>query len=143
MKNRAPAVLTVIFGLLMVSAQAFAHHSDSVYDQEHLITVAGTVTRFEFANPHVQIHFEVKNDKGNIEQWIALGGSPAQMRRVTWNSSTFKPGEQLTLSGFRFRDGRNVMLQLKTVRQNGEVVPASEAEVNFLNNYLQKHGAKQ
>lgn len=140
MKKKVLAVLTATVGLFLGSALTFAHHSDSVYDQDHLTTVKGTVTRFEFVNPHIQIYFEVKDDKGNVEQWIALGGSPAQMRRVTWNGNTFKPGEQLTLSGFRFRDGRNIMLQLKSVRSNGEVVPASEAEVNFLNNYLKTHG---
>ena len=142
MKNKMLAVLFLSVGLIIISGAAFAHHSDSVYDQERLVTVKGTVTEFAFVNPHVEIHFDMKDDKGNVQQWVALGGSPNQMRRVNWNGNMFKPGEQLTLTGFQFRDGRNIMLQLKTVRANGEVVPASEAEVNFLNNFLKEHPQK-
>ena len=46
MKNKLFAVLAVAVGLLMVSGPMFAHHSGSVYDAEHLVTLQGTVTAF-------------------------------------------------------------------------------------------------
>jgi hypothetical protein len=66
MKNNVSAILSMTMGLLMVSGPMFAHHSDSVYDQEHLITVTGTVTKFEFINPHELIHFDVKDDRATV-----------------------------------------------------------------------------
>lgn len=142
MKGRVPPLVSMVVGLLMVSGPLFAHHSDSVYDQDHLVTITGTVTQFQFINPHQLIHLEVKDAKGNVEQWIALGGPPNQMSRVGWNAHTIKQGQPLTITGFQFYDGRKVMLHLKVVQANGQVLPASEAEGNFLKRFENRQEKK-
>ena len=138
MKKKLLAVLAVVFAATMATAPVRAHHSDSVYDQDHLTTITGTVTQFEFVNPHQLIHLDVKGADGKSEQWVALGGAPNQMRRIGWSSDSVKIGETLTITGFRFRDGRPVMLHLKLVRANGEELRPSDVEVNFLKAYLDK-----
>src|SRR5438874_7694770 len=132
MNARLLPTLFALVCLLMIPGRIFGHHSDSVYDQEHLTTITGTVTQFEFVNPHQLIHLDVKDPGGKVEQWVVLGGAPNQMRRLGWNSESVKPGEQLTVTGFRFRDGRSVMLHLKIVRANGDELRLSDVEAIIL-----------
>jgi hypothetical protein len=139
MKNWAFAVLFLAVGLLAVSGPVLAHHSQAVYDEDHLVTIKGTVTKFEWANPHILIHLEVKDEKGNAEEWIAFSGSPAmQSREAGWNSEQFKPGEEITIQGFPQKDGRKIMLGAKHTRANGEEVTESLAEQRIFQGYLDR-----
>ncbi|MBF8305267.1 MAG: hypothetical protein HW398_455 [Acidobacteria bacterium] len=52
--------------LWMVSGPLFAHHAGSLYDREKPVTLTGTVTQYLMINPHAQIHFEVKDENGNV-----------------------------------------------------------------------------
>ncbi len=122
MKNKPFAVLVVVVGLLTVSGPMFAHHSNAVFDSNRVITVTGTVTKFQFINPHIQIHFEVKDDQGNTEQWISISGTPNNRRRRGWNRNTIKPGDQITISGNPYKDGRPLMSTGKIIL-NGEELP--------------------
>ena len=129
----------LIIGLFAVSMPIFAHHSQAVYDEDHLVTVKGVVTKFEWVNPHILVHLEVKDEKGNIEEWIAFSGSPAmQSREAGWTSEEFKPGEVLTINGFPQKDGRKIMLGTKHTRANGEEVAESVAEQRIYQGYLDR-----
>lgn len=85
-KRQVIAMLSVTVGLLLGLSPVFAHHSDSIYDQDRFITIKGTVTQYEFVNPHILIHVSAKDDKGNLVQWTTLGGplvSPGGGRGVS------------------------------------------------------------
>ena len=58
-------------GLILAASPAFAHHSIAEYDMTAMTTVKGTVTQFEWSNPHAYIHIEAKDDKGNVVEWTA------------------------------------------------------------------------
>jgi uncharacterized protein DUF6152 len=124
---------------LFLAAPAFAHHSDTIYDKENLVTVTGTVAQFEFTNPHVVIFLDVKGDDGRVNQWIAFGGAPGALARVGWNKNLIKTGEPISILGFQFEDGRKGLLLLKVVRADGKLLPIGEAE----RNYLRKFEARQ
>ena len=72
MRSKLLTDLAVAVGFLMLAGPMFAHHSSSIYDREHPVTLKGTVTVLELINPHSLIRFEVKDDKGNIEKWVPL-----------------------------------------------------------------------
>ena len=132
MLRKVFAVLSVAAVLLIISGPMSAHHSDSMYDEEHFVSLTGTVNRFEFVNPHVLIHLDVKDDKGNVVTWTTLGGPPNRMSKGSgWTSKSFKQGEELTILGFPFRDGRPGMLFQKILRADGEEVRISETVTNF------------
>jgi hypothetical protein len=143
MKNRVFLGLLLTVVLFGVSGPLLAHHSQAVYDEDNLVTIKGTVTKFEWINPHILLHVEVKDDKGNVDEWICFSGSPAmQSREAGWNSQEFKPGEEVTVQGFPQKDGRKIMLGAKHFRANGEVVPESLAEQRIYQGYLDRQ-AKQ
>ena len=132
MLHKVFAVLSGAAIFLIVSGPMSAHHSDSMYDEEQFVSLTGTVIRFEFVNPHVLIHLDVKDDKGNVVTWTTLGGPPNRMSKGSgWTSKTFKQGEELTILGFPFRDGRPGMLFQKIIRADGEDVRISETVTNF------------
>jgi hypothetical protein len=105
--------------LLAISGPAFAHHVWTGYDMVNLTTVKGTVTKFDWGNPHVWMNLEVKDDKGNIEKWAAGGPSPSRMANTGWDKDTLKPGDQITAIGHRISDGTNSLRLEKVVLSSG------------------------
>src|ERR1700730_3466914 len=96
------ASLTLLLGILLVSTPLLAHHGEANYDTTTVVSVKGTVTEFQFINPHVQIFLDVKNDKGDIEKWTCEARSPAMLvRNGDWDKNTLKPGDTITAIGFR------------------------------------------
>jgi hypothetical protein len=131
MKKQGFIVSFISAGLLLASG-LFAHHSNSIYDEEHYVKLTGVMSKFEFVNPHVLIHLDVTDDAGNVVTWTTLGGPPNRMNKGSgWTSKTFRQGEELTIIGFAFRDGRPGMLFQKIIRASGEEVPLSETVTAF------------
>ena len=86
-------------GFLTICAPMFAHHGTAgVFDHGHRITTRATVTDYIFANPHVQIHFTLKNGKGEEETWGVETASPGNMLANGWTKKTFKPEDELLVS---------------------------------------------
>ncbi len=124
MKSMPRAVLAVAVGMHIVAGLLFSHHSAVMYDRSREITLEGTVTEYSFFNPHVKIHFQVKNNNGNVENWTAECGSSSMMRRAGWSRRTLKPGDQITASGNPNKDSSYDMRLTKLVLDNGqELIP--------------------
>ena len=89
----------LVLAFLAICIPAFAHHGTAgVYDFTHRITTKATVTEYIWANPHVQIYFKLKNDKGEDEIWGVETVSPGNALANGWTKKTFKPGEELLVS---------------------------------------------
>ncbi len=119
MRIRSLVLGSVVASLLAISGPAFAHHAWHGYDMANLTTVKGTVTQFDWANPHVWISLEVKDDKANVEKWNAGGPSPSRMAGTGWDKETLKPGDQITAIGHRISDGTNNLRLVKVVLSDG------------------------
>jgi uncharacterized protein DUF6152 len=123
MKNLV-LLLTVTFAVLFVSGTLLAHHGEANYDTDKVTTVQGTVTNFKFINPHVQVFMDVKNGKGEIEKWSGEARSPTMLVRVGgWDKDTLKPGDIITMSGFRSKNGSNILRLKKIVLADGQERP--------------------
>jgi len=113
---------TVILFFCLLSAfpvAAFAHHSWSGYDMSHTTSVKGTVTQFQWGNPHMWINFEVHDDKDLVQNWSAGGPSPNRLANSGWDTNTLKPGDQITFVGYRIKDGTFSMKLEKIVFPDG------------------------
>ena len=119
MRTRLLAIGSLVVGLLAVSGPAFAHHAWHGYDMDNLITLKGTVTQFDWGNPHVWISLDVKDDKSNIEKWNAGGPSPSRMANTGWDKDSLKPGDQITVVGHRIKDGTYNLRLVKVVLPDG------------------------
>ena len=116
--------LVIMFAGLFVSAPILAHHGETNYDTEKLVSVKATVTDFQFINPHVQIFMDATNDKGEIEKWTCEARSPAMLvRNGDWDKNTLKPGDVITATGFRSKNGTNILRLKKIVLADGKELP--------------------
>jgi len=120
MKNWLLKLFAGLAVLGMVSAPVFAHHGTSAYDTTKLTTVKGTVTDFQFNNPHVMISVEAKDDKGNVEVWTSEANSPNVLTRHGWNRDMIKKGDEITIIGNRPKNGAKTLRLQKVVLSNGQ-----------------------
>ncbi|HXP80729.1 MAG TPA: DUF6152 family protein [Verrucomicrobiae bacterium] len=125
MKRRAFHLLAVAISLIVVSVPMFAHHGTAAYDLSKTVTVKGKVTKFNFINPHVQVFFDVAGDKG-VEQWQAELTSPNHLVRTGWSRDTLKPGDDVTITGYRTKDGTNSIWIAKILLRDEELTLATD-----------------
>ena len=84
------------------------------------ITVRGTVTGYDWANPHVMIGLDVKENSGKVEKWNVGGPSTSRMAGNGWDKGTLKPGDVITAIGYRFADGSPILRLQKIVMADGK-----------------------
>jgi hypothetical protein len=120
MKKLVPFLATMVCAVL-ISAPLPGHHGEANYDTEKTVSVKGTVTDFQFVNPHVQISLDVKTDKGETEKWIGEARSPAMLSRYGgWDKNTIKVGDVITFYGHRTKNGTPFMRLEKIVMAGGK-----------------------
>ena len=141
MKNRVIVFLFLAAGLLMVPPAIDAHHAEANYDHDNLWVFKGTVSQFDFVNPHVILHFEIKNKDGQAEQWVGTESSPNAMRRYGWSQATAKPGDSVVISGFREKDGR-LQMQIAIFVVNGKEYQSSTTAAGQLDGYEERNPGK-
>jgi hypothetical protein len=99
------------FSGLMLSAfvqSASAHHSFSAeFDAKQPVTLHGTITGMDWINPHSWLHLEVNNDDGTTTSWMVEGATPNTLLRRGFTRDAVKPGTEITVIGFRARNGAN------------------------------------
>ena len=103
---RSFGILSAGVVALCVYGSAAAHHANSAYDRTQSVTISGTVTRWQFINPHAGLWLTVTSENGDTQEWSGeFQGTLDLYRHFNWNKDTFKPGDQITLTGFPSRDG--------------------------------------
>jgi hypothetical protein len=119
-------IVSAAAAALLLATPMFAHHGTAAFDTSKPVTVKGTVTEFVFLNPHCQVYFEVKNDKGEMEKWQGELTAPNKLARAGWTKKTLQPGDQIEATGFRLASGANTLWLRKVVDKNGESLPLFE-----------------
>lgn len=88
----------------LCAANAVAHHSASMFDQQHEVTLTGVVKEFQFTNPHCFIQLFVNDEHGDSE-WSIEMGAPMHLLRSGWKPHTLNPGDKITVVINPLRDG--------------------------------------
>jgi hypothetical protein len=110
---------------ILSAAPALAHHSYAMFDAQQNKKLDGVVQTFKWTNPHSYIEVMVMDEKGNAQTWSAECGSPAQMVRAGWRSTSLKPGDHVIVTVHPLRDGTfgGSFVQVQTA--DGKVLKAS------------------
>jgi uncharacterized protein DUF6152 len=128
MKRNLLVVLAALGILVLFSGPAMAHHGVAGYDMTKTITLHGTVTKFDWSNPHVVVYLDAKNDAGEMQHWTIEFASPVHMVRAGWSKSSMKTGDDISIDTHPSRNGAPVGITstitfiLKTV-VNGQALP--------------------
>jgi hypothetical protein len=124
MQTRLVLVAVVVL-ILAAATRVAAHHAfASEFDGSKPVTLKGTVTKMEWINPHAWLRMEVKGPDGKAIEWMIEGGAPNALLRRGWNKNSIAPGTQITVQGFRAKDGSN--------RANGREATLANGQKLFL-----------
>lgn len=104
---------------LMAPTPAFAHHGYAAYDETKLLSLKGTVTDYELANPHSTMSFDVKDEHGKVENWVAEAGHVRLMQDEGWKRDTLKPGDTVTFFFHPAKNGSHAVDLVKVVLPDG------------------------
>jgi hypothetical protein len=127
MKSKLAILFAAFFGCLTVSAPLLAHHGNSAYDMSKTVPVKATITKFEYNNPHTQVCYDVTNDKGEVEHWVAETTNPAMLNRVGWSRDSLKAGDQVTLWVNPNKVGAKVTFLQKVTMGDGKELSTAKA----------------
>jgi hypothetical protein len=83
-----------------------AHHGLAEFDTTHTVRMEGTVTDFQWINPHSFIFADMKDENGKVRNWkLELGSLYMLTKYGGWNAKTVKHGDHVIVQGFRAKDG--------------------------------------
>ena len=130
MSSHLANALRLCAGLLLVCVVLLAHHGTTVsYDTSKIFTTQATVTEFRYANPHPQLFFDVKDERGDVIHWAGeIAPNPAQLLQAGWGRKrsevALAPGASvtITLSPSRAGMAAHFGLILKIVSSAGELI---------------------
>jgi len=115
-------IMARLFTGLLIASALMAHHSTAEYDLTRPASATGVVTRFEWANPHSHIYMDAASQDGTVEHWVIDLDSPRGLERFGWSKDSLKPGDKITCSGARAKDGSPHMRCIQVELANGAVL---------------------
>ena len=96
----------LVSGIVLAALPLLAHHSLSAeYDEKKPVTLKGTVSKFDWSNPHVFFYVDVTDSSGKIVNWALEWESRVEMKRAGWSQDSLKAGDAVTVEGSLARDG--------------------------------------
>ena len=93
--NRFRKTITVAALLVFAAQYAMAHHSFAVFDHTQTVTVRGTVTKYQWTNPHGLIEVDYTAADGSTKQYTIELTSINMLTRAGWTSRSVKAGEKV------------------------------------------------
>lgn len=115
-------VFTLGLALVCTTEPLLAHHSTAMYDMANPVTVTGVVKRFEWTNPHAYIYLDVKNEKGEVEEWTVEMMSLNHLKSYGWSRDLVKPGDVISCTGGRAKSGLPAMLSSLMKLADGRMI---------------------
>jgi Family of unknown function (DUF6152) len=116
-------VAGVLWGAVVFAAHPLlAHHSFAMFDTAKRLTMSGTVTAFEWTNPHVYIEIDVPDDKGVVKHWSVELGSPSILMQAGWKFSDVKVNDTITVVLNPLRSGEAGGLLVTATVRDGRVL---------------------
>jgi hypothetical protein len=116
MTSRTSRFVCCALTLVLLCAQAGAHHSAAMFDPGKEVTLTGTVREFQYTNPHSWLLVDVKGKNGKVTTWGFEAEGPSTLTRAGIRRSDFGPGTQLEIVGHPIRDGRPAAAWVKATR---------------------------
>jgi hypothetical protein len=85
---------------------AFGHHySLTEFDVSRTVRISGTISKVEFANPHVTFSLGVKNPDGTVTQWKVGTASPNVLIRGGITKALLAEGTTIVVDAYPAKDG--------------------------------------
>jgi hypothetical protein len=113
--------IALVVAIVDTASVAMAHHSFSMFDTAKTVKVSGTVTAFEWTNPHAYIEVDV-TENGATKHWSVEMGSPSILQQSGWKFKDLKFGDKVTVTLNPLRNGDNGGLLVQATLPDGRVL---------------------
>ena len=111
---------------LILAGSASAHHSvQAQFDVDKTFTIAGTVSKIEWINPHSYLTLNVTDADGKVQRWAFELAAPGVLRRAGMSREDrggLKPGDEITVTGLASKDGSNTGWLQELKLSDGRVI---------------------
>lgn len=115
-------VLAAIAAATMIpTVPVLAHHSFAMFDRQAERWIEGTVTEFQWTNPHAFIQVSVRQNGRNVV-WSLEGGSPNILSRNGWRRTALRPGDRVRMLIYPLRNGEPGGSFVEVHKQDGTVL---------------------
>jgi phenylpropionate dioxygenase-like ring-hydroxylating dioxygenase large terminal subunit len=106
---------------LALVAPLFGHHAVTMFEFNKVVALTGTVTKFDWSNPHIHIYLDVAKD-GAVEKWDVEGLSPNLHKHQgpQWNAKMLNVGDKITVKANPMKDGSKVVRLRSIVMPDGK-----------------------
>jgi hypothetical protein len=108
MRTNLGKLSLLLVGLLFASFPLLAHHGNTSYDTAKTVTVKGTVTQYVWANPHVLLKVDAKDENGAMQHWVIEAQSVTVQAGKGWSFTMFKPGDQVEVDVTPAKSGQPI-----------------------------------
>jgi hypothetical protein len=122
------ALTRTFFGVVVAAVVAVlgirvaAHHGAASFDTTRELTLKGTVTEWIWANPHCFLKFDAKDDTGTVRNWAVEVSNPTDMTRLGWARTSFKFGDEVSVTLQPVKSGAPVGRLRSVVLPNGQTL---------------------
>ncbi len=136
MNRPSPLRLAALAAALALAAAgaASAHHSFAMYDNDHQLKMIGTVSQFQWTNPHVYIQLDTMDAVAGAKHWTIECANPGILDRVGWKFNMIKVGDKLSVVVAPLRTGEPGALLKEVTLPDGRVfgngAPAGKANIH-------------
>jgi hypothetical protein len=110
----------IVVGAAAIGLPALAHHSGAMFEDELTLTLSGTVTHFDYVNPHSWLYVNVEDADGNVTEWGFELDAPPRLRRLGISPRFWEEGDIVTVKTRPLKDGRPAGLLVGAKSQSGE-----------------------
>ena len=121
MRTKLGTISLLVVGFMAACLPLLAHHGNAAYDTAKTVTVKGTVTDYIWANPHVFLKVDAKDESGNTLHWVIEGQNAVTQASAGWTNATFKSGDQVIVDVTPAKNGRPIGRFKGHIEINGQV----------------------
>lgn len=111
---------------LLMAGSVWAHHNMSaIFDFNNRVTMAGTLSKIDWRNPHIELVVDTKDDQ-RLQTWRIEGPAPGFFRDRDVSRADFESamGKTVTFEASRARDGSTSGLLRTMTLPGGKLVSA-------------------
>src|SRR5438067_6066468 len=112
----------ILRGMIALLLAGLLHHSFAMFDTTKPVTLAGTVTAFEWTNPHAYIELDVPGEGGASRHWTIELGSPSILQQAGWKFKDLKFGDKVTAVVSPLKSGQAGALLSRITMPDGRVL---------------------
>jgi hypothetical protein len=120
--HASASILAAIVALGITAPAALAHHSNSAYQVDQIITLTGTVKEWRWMNPHTWLYLTVEGEDGKAQEWAVEGRPPGILGRAGWSSTILQPGERVTVHASPAKNGDPEGIIARVTKADGTVL---------------------